>query len=833
MKITSLSLLALILIASPLFAEDLPPASPCESETASFPLVHGQEAAALVASPEEAEVVRLALAAVADDIHKVSGKTPPVLSKSQALPAYCVFAGTLGKSALIDGLVAAGKISSVPIQGQWERYLIQVVENPQPGVKKALVIAGSDRRGTAYGVLSLSRAIGVSPWVWWANVNPMPQPDLWLSGAQVVSHSPGVKYRGIFLNDEDWGLRKWAETTQDTDLKNIGPKTYARIFELLLRLRANFIWPAMHPCTNAFYSYPENPATADRYAIVVGSSHCEPMLRNGVKEWRPFVTQEHKSGVQLLKQEAGPENLYKTDEVYRFDTNADQVSRYWNTRVQESANYESIYTIGMRGVHDGGISGPRAIPDKVALMDKIIQTQQQMLTQGLKRKTESIPQLFCPYKEVLLIYRAGLKLPPEITLLWPDDNHGYMRQLSSPEEQKRSGRSGVYYHLSYFGAPADYLWLCSTSPSLISFEMQKALATGADRIWVFNVGDIKPAEMEIEFAMDLAWDPARWTPDTAPEYARAWAARTFGKAYADEIAGIKEEYYALAQVGKPEHVWLRAYSRPEAETRLARYAALAARAKALATKIPASLQDAYFQLVLYPTVGACKMNEKVLGAKLGKMELATQAQKEIQTMTLHYNDEMAGGQWCKMMDWQPRKQTAFLDPDALLKVKNKGLPAGIPALTSDGAATEIDLSKPTAKHDAPQAAIVHWHGLGSPDSVGRSPLIGPAFEPTTAPWVEYQVPVSTGNQTIHVRFLPTHAINNEVNLRVAVGINQKPPAISSLDTKEFSAPWAANVLQGFAEVVIPHNATAKGENPLRVSLLDPGVVLTSVSVRPN
>ena len=208
-----------------------------------------------------------------------------------------------------------------------------------------------------------------------------------------------------------------------------------------------------------------------------------------------------------------------------------------------------------------------------------------------------------------------------------------MRQLSTVEEQKCSGRSGVYYHLSYFGSPEDFLWLCSTSPGLIAFEMQKALAAGADRLWVFNVGDLKPAEMELEFAMDLAWDPARWTPETSPQYARAWAARTFGESVADEMAGIKEEYYALAQTGKPEHVWRVHYSRSDAETRLARYAVLGARAKALASKIPANLQDAYFQLVLYPTVGACKMNEKVLGAKLGNLDFAKTAQKEIQAMT--------------------------------------------------------------------------------------------------------------------------------------------------------------------------------------------------------
>jgi hypothetical protein len=549
------------------------------------------------------------------------------------------------------------------------------------------------------------------------------------------------------------------------------------------------------------------------------------MLRNNVKEWHPFIAKNGRTGEVGTKDE---------NSFYRFDTNADQVNRYWRERVQESAGYESVYTVGMRGVHDDAMVGPKTLPEKVDLMGRIIGSQQEILIENLKRKSESIPQLFCPYKEVLEIYRAGLKLPPEITLLWPDDNHGYLRQLSTPEEQKRSGRSGVYYHLSYWGAPADYLWLCSTSPGLIAFEMQKALAAGADRLWVFNVGDLKPAEMETEFAMDLAWEPSRWTSDTAPQYARAWAARTFGESFADEIAGIKDEYYTLAQMGKPEHVWLISYSRSEAQKRLARYADLADRAKALARKIPASLQDAYFQLVLYPVSGACKMNEKVLGAKLGKIDLANDAHKEIQAMTLTYNEKVAGGQWRNIMDWQPRQQPAFLDPEALLhlQLKSRNASTGCPALTADSAAIEIDLSRPVRTHDAPQAAITYWRGLGSPHSVGRIPLIGPAYEPDSAPWVQYKVPVSVGNQILRIRFLPTHAINTALGLRVATAIDQNPDKISSIDTREFSSNWSVNVLQGFAEVAIPHSASGKGEITLRISLLDPGVVLTSVSVLP-
>ena len=701
----------------------------------AFPLVQDHSAASLVASQEDAEVVRLALAALAGDIEKVSGQKPAMLAGTQSLPAYSVLAGTLGKSSLIDGLVAAGKIKPDAIRGQWERYIIQVVEAPLPGVKQAVVIAGSDRRGTAYGILSLSRAIGVSPWVWWANVTPEPRATLWLGGEPVTSTAPGVQYRGFFLNDEDWGLKPWAAANQDPEIKDIGPKTYGRICELLLRLRANFIWPAMHSCTKAFYYYPENPATADRYAIVVGSSHCEPMLRNNVDEWKPFMV---KSGWQW---KPGGKEADSWENRYRYDTNSEQVNQYWQERVRQSAGYESVYTLGMRGLHDGNMIGPKTMPEKLQVMGQAIKAQQAMLAEGLKRPKETIPQLFCPYKEVLGIYQAGLPLPPEVTLVWPDDNHGYLRQLSTPEEQKRSGRSGLYYHMSYYGAPEDFLWLCSSSPGLLAFELHKALATGADRLWVFNVGDIKPAEMEIEFALDLAWNPSRWTPANAHQYAKEWATRTFGDAVAEEIAAIKKEYYALAQTGKPEHVWRVAYGRAEAATRRERYNEIASRAQKLASKIPARLQDAYFQLVLYPTLGATRMNDKVFSAKLGDMPRAEAAQAEIQALTRKYNEDIAGGQWCGIMDWQPRKQAAFADPQAILTAQSRNTKkstAPSAPLTDERVTAEVDLAHPAGSLDAPQAALTWMQGLGAAKAVSRLPLVGPAYESKDAPWVDYR-----------------------------------------------------------------------------------------------
>jgi hypothetical protein len=210
--------------------------------------------------------------------------------------------------------------------------------------------------------------------------------------------------------------------------------------------------------------------------------------------------------------------------------------------------------VGMRGIHDSGIPGPREPQEKIKLLEQVIGDQRALLAKYFDRPAQEIPQIFCPYKEVLSLYQAGLKLPDDVTIVWADDNHGYIRQLSNPQEQRRSGAGGVYYHLSYWGAPHDYLWLSSVSPSLISYEMTKAYRFGASRLWVFNVGDIKPAEMEIQFAMDLAWNVEAWPPQKAHEYARAWAAATFGEEFAEPIAKIKSRYFRLAASGKPEHL---------------------------------------------------------------------------------------------------------------------------------------------------------------------------------------------------------------------------------------------------------------------------------------
>jgi len=298
----------------------------------NFQLVHNNVAAKILTDSSDAAVVGIAAKAISVDIELVTGIKPDLITEPGKKTDFLIISGTIGQSAYIDKLIKSKKIDVSAIKNKWESFIVTIVRNPLKGVKQALVIVGSDRRGTAYGLFEISRLIGVSPWVWWADVAPEHQDNLYLKPGTLCAGEPSVKYRGIFLNDEDWGLKPWAAKNMDTDIKDIGPKTYTRIFELLLRLRANFIWPAMHDCTKAFYYYPENPVIADKYAIVVGSSHCEPMLRNNVFEWKENYENEY-------REKAGD---------WRYDINKSQIYRYWDDRVKTSRNYESVYTSSNR-----------------------------------------------------------------------------------------------------------------------------------------------------------------------------------------------------------------------------------------------------------------------------------------------------------------------------------------------------------------------------------------------------------------------------------------------------------------------------------------------------
>ena len=768
----------------------------------SFAIVSGNGATNILVDKDDAAVVKIAASLFAEDVERVSGKRPRV---SNALSQYdkVIIVGTIGKSKFIDELVQSQTIDVSAIKGKWESYIIAQVLYPMEGVKEALVIAGSDRRGTAFGVFSISEAMGVSPWYWWADVPAKKKSEIYFNNKLVVQGEPSVKYRGIFINDEDWGLQPWAAKNMDTDIKDLGPKTYAKVFELLLRLKANYIWPGMHPCTKAFNIYPDNKRVADDYAIVMGSSHCEPMLRNNVTEWNKNTIGD-----------------------WNYETNKDGVSDYWRRRVKENGKFENVYTVGMRGIHDSGVPGGGSNHDKLDRLETIISEQRGMIEEYVKDDAAQVPQIFCPYKEVLYIYKIGMDLPDDITIVWPDDNHGYVRNLSDEKERLRKGKSGIYYHLSYWGRPQDYLWLSSTSPAKIGYEMSKSYAYGADRLWVFNVGDIKPCEMEMEFALKLAYDIEIWNPQDAMSSLEEWAGKTFGDEYAKSIAEIQKEYYRLTQRCRPEHRDRAEFASSERQQRLNDYEKIVGKAEEVYSLLSNDYKDAYFQLVLYPVKGAAMMERKWAYAEVGDQEKSNLAFAEIQELTEYYNKKVANGKWDGVMDYAPRGLGVYKKVDA---EKVRAAVKSAPEAKKVFAANEFRAVK--------NSNVSQWNvidGLGI-DKCAMSvlpymsePIGEKDFE--DAPMLSYLFESGDDSGEIEVRFLPTHRINDGMGLRYAITVDGGKPEIINVNAASMSRQWKTNVLRGYSAGKSKFESNGNKQHIINIYMLDPGMVVSQVRI---
>ena len=565
-----------------------------------------------------------------------------------------IVVGTYG-SKTIEKLIAKGLLKEQDLKDKWESYVITVTNEPKP----RLVIAGSNTRGTIYGIYEVSQRIGVSPWYWWADVPVSQNPQAAVDCDYYASGEPTVRYRGIFINDEDWGLKPWAASNYERELGDIGPKTYARVCELLLRLKANMLAPAMHSCTGAFYSHPQSKVVCDSFGIIITTSHCEPLLLNNAAstEWDQL-----------------------RDGDWNYKTNRETILQKWDDRLSAASKYENIYTTAMRGLHDAGLRGNLPLEERVPLIAKVIDEQRQLLERHIGKSPTEIPQIFVPYKETMDIYENGLQVPDDITLVWVDDNYGYMKRVSNPEEQQRKGRAGVYYHLSYLGAPHDYLWLNTTPPVLMYEELKKAYDNGADRYWLLNVGDIKPMELGIQTFMDMAWNIHAFDFEKVYTHQAEFLASLFGNLspLTSHLSPLLDTYYRLAWSRKPEfmgwefewddeaHTGLKPteYSflnYDEAQHRLADYQRISDEAERLSDG-----SAAWFEMVQFPMQAAYQMNRKFLMAQLNHELLAQGRRAEanwaarqsqiaydsINTLNRRYNS-LLDGKWRGMMALAP------------------------------------------------------------------------------------------------------------------------------------------------------------------------------------
>lgn len=769
----------------------------------------------LVVEKNEEKVVHLAIDLLKRDVKSVLDAE---LTTSKLQDAHVII-GTIGQSSLLKNYTK--ELSS--IEGHHEAFLLKVLEDGR------LLVAGSDKRGTAYGVLELSRLLGVSPWEWWADATPEKREVFHLPIGYTLTQEPTVPYRGIFLNDEDWGLLPWSNGRPQPNLpqgegvntptvnnkggrsvRPIGPKTYRRIFELMLRLRANTLWPAMHECTLPFFLTEGNREAAADYSIFIGSSHCEPMVCNAAGEWER-----------------------RGKGAYDYVNNSKEVYKFWEERVKEVAGQDNIYTLGMRGVHDGKMQGAKTVAEQKAVLERVLKDQRDMLAKYVNEDVTQVPQAFIPYKEVLDIYHAGLEVPEEVTLIWCDDNYGYIRHFPTAEERARKGGNGIYYHISYWGRPHDYLWLNTLSPAVAYQQMNEAYDRGIQKMWIINVGDIKPGEYLLELLMDMAWDLDGVRRIGWQEHERRFLTREFGRSIGDELDKVMKSYYRLNYERRPEFLgntrteekdpaWKVVKDLPWSEdyilNRLDTWKELSDKVDRLSRLMLREKQDAYFHLVKYRVQGATQMNEKLLKAQLARHGKADWAESDaaydsIVALTRVYNEGINNqGKWRGMMDHRPRKLPVFD------KVKHN----------------TVD----TPMHDNDDLVQYGWHPMycvsGNPIPCEGLGYLGTAALIPQGVSVTYESEVVAegigDSVNIVLAFVPRHPVNDK-SLRVALSIDNGEPYVVDYATKGRSEEWKVNILWNRAHRIVRVPVDSKkSRHTFTLTALDEGIILDTIYI---
>jgi len=617
-----------------------------ESEDSAFPVVSEGKATPIVLSDNEHSGVVKMSKLFQKDIKMVSGIFPKLEIGKLPQSDVLIVVGTIGKSQLIDQLVDQGKINIDDVKGRWETSLIQVIDNPFGGVKKALIIAGSDKRATIYGMFDLSRKIGVSPWYWWADVPVQKHDAIFVKGGRYNLGEPKVKYRGIFLNDEEPALGRWAVEK----FGGFNHQFYENVFELSLRLKGNYLWPAMWWAS--FNSDdPMNPKLADELGIVMGTTHHEPMMRAHA-EWKPYGGGE-----------------------WNYATNKGQLDKFWSEGIERMGNYESIVTMAMRG--DGDVAMGEGT--NIALLENIVEEQRKIIADLTGKSIEETPQLWALYKEVQEYYEKGMQVPDDVTLLLCDDNWGNVRHLPESNDSPRRGGYGMYYHFDFVGGPRSYKWLNTSPIPRVWEQMHLTYQYGVDRIWLVNVGDLKPMELPISFFLDYAWNPEAIQADDLEQYTISWATEQFGAEHAEEIALLLRMYPKYNARRKPESLYSDTYSLihyREFETIVNDYQALEQKADAIYNQLANNKKDAFYQLVYQPIQICSNLNQlyyyhakNLLYASQGRAATNQMADKVKELfkkdaeITEHFHTQLAKGRWNHFMAQPHIGYNSWQQPD--------------------------------------------------------------------------------------------------------------------------------------------------------------------------
>lgn len=830
------------------------PISVCEkTRSGSLALIRGGQAASVYIDPGADPAVRHAADGFAADLGRVGGRVADRLGSLEAARGPLVIIGVLGASPVIDGLVQAGKLDVAGLAGEWEGFRQAVVSKPFPGIDSALVIVGSDRRGAVYGTYDLSEKIGVSPWYWWADV-PVPQKrDLYLTGGARADR-PRVKYRGFFINDEDPAFSGWAKAK----FGGINADLYAHVFELLLRLKGNYIWPAMWAPKAFNDDDPRNIVLADAMGVVMGTSHHEPMTR-AQHEWH----RNKDKGVT-----GGP---------WDYTKNADNLRTFWRGGIErmmgkgDGTPYESLITVGMRGDGDE----PMAEDTATQLLQRIVADQRQIIAEVTGKPPQATPQVWALYKEVQDYYDHGMRVPDDITLLFADDNWGQIRRLpvAGRDPLDRPGGYGVYYHFDYVGGPRNYKWINTIQIAKVWQQMNLAYEKGARNLWIVNVGDIKPVEYPLDFFLDMAWNPEAMGPDALEAFPRQWAAATFGAPVAAEIADIIATYGTYAARRKPELIDQDSFPLGEGMgpvldggpfgRMVDDWRLLVDKVASVKARLRPDQHDAYFQLVEHPVLALSNLYEMYYAAAWNKrlmsrndpradyfaLKVEATFQRDAD-LTAQYH-ALNGGKWDGMMNQIHMSYVIWQTPTRQVMPSVSRVSADTPP---DRLAAQIRFAPPTVADPAiitiPAAKFdravggkgLQWKvlsHLGQGDAVVALPQGRPATAEADGVRLEYAVTLpAAGTAHVGLHLSPTLDTTGGSGIRIGVSLDDGPMQIVTSDllptpgavNSPQQAAWVEAVKNNGHRVEARFAGVAAGRHTLKVWRLDDNAVLERLTI---
>lgn len=793
--------------------------------------------AVIYVDPNDFPLVKRSAELLQQDIEMVTGKKLEIVKKLPVLTDNIIVIGSIEKSFAIKDLIKQKKVSATSITNKWEAYKVQSLKTPFGGYKNGLIIMGSDRRGTAYGVFEFSKQIGVSPWYWWADVPVKKKTEIFIKPNVIISDSPKVKYRGIFINDEAPAFSGWTKEK----FGGVNHLVYEKVFELILRLKGNYLWPAMWG--NAFNDDDTlNPILADKWGIVMGTSHHEPMLR-AQQEWKRYGKGK-----------------------WDYDNNEVVLKEFWRKGIQNMGTHESIVTIGMRGDGDKPMTEGTA----TALLERIVKDQRQILEDVTKKPADQTPQLWALYKEVQDYYDKGMRVPDDVTLLLCDDNWGNIRKLPKLNEKPREGGYGIYYHFDYVGGPRNYKWVNTNPIPRVWEQMHLAYEYGVKKIWIVNVGDIKPMEFPISFFLDYAWNPEKIGADDLKSYTEKWAAAQFGNKYAKDIAELLSKYAKYNGRRKPELLDQSTYSinnYNEFYIIVEDYNDLLAKAEKINEQLPVEYRDAFFQLALHPIKACANLNEMYFNVALNKQAFPNrlfQANESADRVKrLYINDSLISnqynhlkdGKWNHMMDQTHIGYTYWQQPPIQKMPEVKYIPKDS-IYEIEGATDMVTHTAENTENPLPNTFFEYGEYIGidashftkaintntikwkilpdlgrTGDAVTTFPVTSTDQKPgSNSPHLEYEIyTYSEGEFKLNAYFSPSLNFHNTENgLQYAISIDDEQPQIISInkeDKNSIIGVWNKWVSENIIIKTSTHKIDKPGKHIVKYWMVNPGVVL--------